>query len=89
MTTLSRTPENRATSATIVNVFGHFGNIMSPYFFPTTDAPRYLIAMLCMASMAVLTVVRALSTKFVVKRESKKLKVAAEETGMMYNPYTL
>lgn len=89
LSTLSKTPEKRAASAAIVNVFGHLGNIMSPYFFPSTDAPRYLMAMLIMMAMAVLTVVMALAVKFTLIRENKKLKAESEERGVIYNPYTL
>jgi hypothetical protein len=89
LTTLSQTPEKRAFSAAVVNVFGHFGNIMSPYFFPSTDAPRYLMAMLLMMAMAVLTVAMASSVKFFLIRENKKLKVDSESRGVVYNPYTL
>ena len=89
MSTLSKTPEKRATSAALVNVFGSLGNIMSPYFFPGSDAPRYLMAMLIMMSMAVLTVVMALTMKFALIRENKKLKVDSENRGVIYNPYTL
>lgn len=89
MSTLSKTPEKRAASAAIVNVFGHCGNIMSPYFFPSSDAPRYLMAMLIMLGMAVLTIIMALSTKFVLVRENRKLRVESEERGVIYNPYTL
>lgn len=89
LSTLSSTPEKRAASAAIVNVFGHFGNIMSPYFFPSTSAPRYLMAMLLMMAMAVLTVVMAVTVKFALIRENKKLRRDAETRGVACNPYTL
>lgn len=89
LSTLSSTPEKRAASSAVVNVFGHCGNIMSPYFFPSTDAPRYLMAMLLMMAMAVLTVIMATSVKFSLARENKKLKVDSERRGVIYNPYTL
>jgi hypothetical protein len=89
LSTLSKTPEKRAASAAIVNVVGHMGNIMSPYFFPSTDGPRYLMAMLCMMSMAVLTVAMAMITKFVLIRENKKLRKETDERGVTYSPYTL
>jgi drug/metabolite transporter superfamily protein YnfA len=88
LSTLAKTPEKRAASAAIVNVFGHMGNIMSPYFF-LQDEPRYLPAMLTMMAMAVLTVTMALVTKFVLIRENKKLKMTSEERNVAYNPYTL
>jgi hypothetical protein len=42
-----------------------------------------------MLGMAVLTIIMALSTKFVLVRENKKLRVESEERGVIYNPYTL
>lgn len=88
VSTLSATPEKPAAAAAVVNVFGHFGNIMSPYFFPFTSAPRYLMAMLMMA-MAVLTVVMAGSVKFALTGENKKLKGDSERRRVVYNLYTL
>jgi hypothetical protein len=89
LTTLSQTPEKRAVSAAVVNVFGHFGNIMSPYFFPSTDSPRYLMAMLLMMAMAVLTVLMESSVKFALIWENKNFRETSERRGAAYNPYTL
>lgn len=88
LSTLAKTPEKRAASAAIVNVFGHMGNIMSPYFF-LQDEPRYLPAMLTMMAMATLTVTMALVTKYILIRENRKLKTDSEARGVAYNPYTL
>lgn len=89
LSTLSSSPEKRAASAAIVNVFGHCGNIMSPYFFPENSAPRYLMAMLIMMGMAALTVTMACAVKLALKRENKKLRQDADSRGVVFNPYTL
>src|SRR5262245_31304555 len=34
VSTLSQTPEKRAAGGAMVNIMGHLGNVMSPYFFP-------------------------------------------------------
>ncbi|SPJ87852.1 uncharacterized protein FTOL_12321 [Fusarium torulosum] len=43
---MSQTPEKRAAAGAIVNIFGHLGNVISPYFFPDKDQPRYTMAMI-------------------------------------------
>jgi hypothetical protein len=44
--TLSQTPKKRAAAGAIVKIFGHLGNVYSPYFFPDRDAPRFTMAMI-------------------------------------------
>ncbi|KAH6696998.1 hypothetical protein F5X68DRAFT_257287 [Plectosphaerella plurivora] len=58
-----------------------------------TDYKTYLFVRLpplaIVVSMAVLTTIMALATKFVRACENKKLRVEPEERGVMYNPWTL
>jgi drug/metabolite transporter superfamily protein YnfA len=89
LSTLQQTPEKKAASAAVVNVFGHFGNIISPQFFPASDEPRYLMAMLLMMSMAIVAAVMSGVVKITLIRENKKLRRDADARGVKYNPYTL
>ncbi|KAL2202423.1 MFS general substrate transporter [Sarocladium strictum] len=52
---LNQTPEKRACATAIVNLLSQFGNIWSPYFFPASDGPRYVMAMLLMMAFSALT----------------------------------
>jgi hypothetical protein len=39
--TLSKSPEQKATSIAINNILGQAGNVMAPYFFIASDEPKY------------------------------------------------
>lgn len=43
---LNQTHEKRACATAIINLLSQLGNIWSPYFFPSSDGPRYIMAML-------------------------------------------
>lgn len=72
-----------------VNMVGHCGNIVSPYFFDNTQAPRYLVAFIIMMVFAALTFSCAAVTRWRLVVENKALKRKAELTGERYVPFTL
>lgn len=86
-TTLGRTPEKRATGIGVCNVFSFFGNLVSPYFFPISDEPRYLMAMLIMCAFSATTIACILYMKWHLIRENRKLKEAADRDGTNYVPF--
>jgi hypothetical protein len=88
VSSLSQTPEKRAAGGAIVNICGHLGNVMSPYFFPDSDRPRYTMAMIMQIAFAGLTFCMAFGSKTYLKRQNNKLKATSDETGGMYNPFT-
>jgi hypothetical protein len=88
VSSLSQTPEKRAAGGAIVNICGHLGNVMSPYFFPDSDRPRYTMAMILQIAFAGLTFCMAFGSKTYLKRQNNKLKATSDETGGMYNPFT-
>lgn len=87
-TTLSRTPEKRATAIAFCNVFGFFGSLVTPYFFPSTHGPRYLMAMLLMGAFTATTASGILFMKWWLTRENRKLKETADRDGTIYVPFT-
>ncbi|KAF3811021.1 hypothetical protein GCG54_00010357 [Colletotrichum gloeosporioides] len=88
VSTLSQTPEKRAAGGAIVNIMGHLGNVISPYFFPDSDSPRYTMAMILQIVFAGLTFCMAFTSKTYLRRQNKKLRNVADDTGAMYNPFT-
>ncbi|KAH7075597.1 major facilitator superfamily domain-containing protein [Paraphoma chrysanthemicola] len=88
VSSLSQTPEKRAAGGAIVNICGHLGNVMSPYFFPDSDSPRYTMAMILQIVFAGLTFCMAFTSKTYLKRQNKKLKTVSDESGGVYNPFT-
>jgi hypothetical protein len=88
VSSLSQTPEKRAAGGAIANICGHLGNVMSPYFFPDSDSPRYTMAMILQIVVAGLTFCMAFGSKAYLKRQNKKPKAMSDETGGMCNPFT-
>jgi predicted MFS family arabinose efflux permease len=85
---LNDTPEKRAVAGAIINVLAQLGNIGSPYFFRTQDAPRYVLAMILLIVFAGLCACCCLFLKFDLRRANKKLRAAAEEDGTTPKLYT-
>lgn len=83
--TLSQSAEKRACALSIINLLSQLGNIASPYFFPSSDGPRYVMAFLLMMGASVISMVTALTMKFLLKRANRRL----EATGECVNLYTL
>lgn len=88
VSTMGQTPEKRAAGGAIVNIFGHLGNVISPYFFPDRDAPRYTMAMCLQIGFASLGITLAAIIKWHLTRKNKKLREEAERLGVDYNPFT-
>lgn len=88
VSSLGQTPEKRAAGGAIVNIMGHLGNVMSPYFFPDSDAPRYTMAMILQIVFASLTFCMAFGAKTYLTRQNKKLRVVADQSGAVFNPFT-
>jgi hypothetical protein len=83
-----QTPEKRAAAGAIVNIVGHVGNIISPYFFRDDTAPVYPLAWILMLVFGALAFGIAIATKFYLKYENRKIKRSTDESGVVYNPYT-
>ncbi|ETN45871.1 uncharacterized protein HMPREF1541_00052 [Cyphellophora europaea CBS 101466] len=88
VSTLGQTPEKRAAGGAIVNICGHLGNVISPYFFPDRDAPRYTMAMILQIVFASLGICLASLIKWHLTRKNRKLRSEAERLGVEYNPFT-
>lgn len=88
VSSLSATAEKRAAAGAIVNILGHIGNIISPYFFRDSEKPEYRSAFAIMLAFGVLAFSVAMGSKFYLKRQNKKLKKVADDAGVVFNPYT-
>lgn len=83
--TLNQTPEKRACATAIINLLSQLGNIWSPYFFPKSDGPRYIMAMLLMMAFSALSIATCVVMKWMLNKENRKLR----ESGEDVNLYTL
>lgn len=80
--TLNQTPEKRACATAIINLLSQLGNIWSPYFFPSTDSPRYVMANLLMMASSALSIVTCAIMKAMLTRANKKLKAEGRDTNL-------
>lgn len=81
--TLNQTPEKKACATAIINLLSQLGNIWSPYFFPATDGPRYIMANILMMSFSGLSILTCVVMKMLLTRDNKKLREAGVETLFM------
>ncbi|KAF4993059.1 hypothetical protein FGRMN_6747 [Fusarium graminum] len=88
VSTMSQTPEKRAAGGAIVNIFGHLGNVISPYFFPDKHAPRYTMAMILQIAFASLGICLASIIKWHLTRKNKQIRADADRLGTVFNPFT-
>ena len=87
--TLNQTPEKRACATAMVNLLSQLGNTWSPYFFPKSDGPRYLMAMLLMMAFSGLSIACCMALKFTLRRDDEILRREAEEDAKTVVLYTL
>jgi len=85
--TLSRSPEKKATSIAVNNILGQIGNVIAPFFFVDSDEPRYRLAFILMILMAGLCIASAMALKFSLWREKERLLCIAMQNGTPYQPY--
>ncbi|CAH0051701.1 unnamed protein product [Clonostachys solani] len=83
--TLNQTVEKRACATAIINLLSQLGNIWSPYFFPSTDGPRYVKANILMMAFSALSVVTCMVMKWMLTKANRKLR----ESGNDLNLFTL
>ena len=88
VSSLGQTPEKRAAGGAIVNICGHIGNVISPYFFPDRDIPEFTMAMILQIGFAALAVTMAGVSKTYLTRQNKKLRADADRVGRVFNPFT-
>jgi hypothetical protein len=69
-------------------LLSQLGNIWSPYFFPSDDGPRYVMAMLLMTGFSAVSIIASLLMKFLLKKDNKKLLIQAEIDGRRVQLYT-
>ncbi|TLS26039.1 hypothetical protein PpBr36_07808 [Pyricularia pennisetigena] len=87
VSTLGATPEKRAAAGAIVNIFSHFGNVVSPYFFRNEELPVYRSAFVLMPVFGAAAFGIAFGSKMFLRYHNKKLRKRSDETGEVYNPY--
>lgn len=84
--TLGQTTEKKAVSLSIVNVVSMASFIYTPYLYPKTDGPKYVIAMSSNASFAFMTISCAWILKLWLQRTNKRMH-KEQPAGSVYYAY--
>ncbi|OAG11129.1 MFS general substrate transporter [Paraphaeosphaeria sporulosa] len=82
--TLGQTPEKKAVSLSMVNMVSMASFIYTPYLYPKSDGPKYVIAMSANASFAFATVAAAWAMRVWLQTQNRRLK---REGGNVYYAY--
>jgi hypothetical protein len=72
--TLGQTPEKKAVSLSIVNVVSMASFIYTPYLYPKSDGPKYVIAMSSNASFSVACIAAAWGLRIWLQVQNRRLK---------------
>ena len=82
--TCSQTKEKKACSLAIVNCIAVASFIWTPYMWPSSDEPRYTMAMSSSAVLSIITVMGTWAMRFWLKRENKKIRASEDEATLYY-----
>jgi hypothetical protein len=84
ITACGQTPEKKAVAIGIVTTIMNASFIWTPYLWPKSDGPRYIIALSSSAAFSVATFLTAWVAKIVFMRRNKKLREADGETQTFF-----
>ncbi|KAL6705504.1 hypothetical protein ACN47E_006620 [Coniothyrium glycines] len=82
--TCGQTPEKKAVAISIVTTIMNASFIWTPYLWPKSDEPRYIIALSSSAAFSVATALLAWVAKIVFQRKNKKLRSSEDEVQTFY-----
>jgi MFS family permease len=82
--TLCQTPEKKAVSLSIVNVVSMASFIYTPYLYPESNGPKYVIAMSSNASFALMTIATAWAMRVWLQYSNKNLKKSDPNSSVFY-----
>lgn len=82
--TCGQTKEKKASSLAIVNTIANVSFIWTPYLWPSSDEPRYTIAMTSSAGFSVATAAGAWAMKFWLMRLNKNIRQSDNETVLRF-----
>jgi len=82
--TLGQTPEKKAVSLSIVNVVSMASFIYTPYLYPKSDGPKYVIAMSSNASFSAASILAAWGLRIWLQTSNRRL---ARKGGNVFYAY--
>ncbi|GKT42951.1 putative transporter [Colletotrichum spaethianum] len=82
--TCGQTKEKKASALAIVNTSASISFIWTPYLWPTSDAPRYVIPMASSAAFCVACAAGAWLMKWMLVKENRKIRRSDQEATLFY-----
>ncbi|KEF53890.1 uncharacterized protein A1O9_10292 [Exophiala aquamarina CBS 119918] len=82
--TLGQTSEKKAAALSIVNMFGNASFIYTPYLYPQSDGPKYLIAMSSNTAFSFATIVCAWILRVWLMRTNSKIRKSDATNKVFY-----
>ncbi|KAL5363001.1 major facilitator superfamily domain-containing protein [Aspergillus floccosus] len=82
--TCGQTKEKKASALAIVNTIANVSFIWTPYLWPSSDEPRYTIAMSSSAAFSVACATSAWIMKLWLIRTNRKIRQSNDETTLYY-----
>lgn len=82
--TCGQTKEKKAAALAIVNTIANASFIWTPYLWPSSDEPRYTIAMASSAAFSIACASAAWAMRFWLQRLNRKIKMNHDESILAY-----
>ncbi|KAL1874749.1 hypothetical protein VTK73DRAFT_226 [Phialemonium thermophilum] len=82
--TLGQTMEKKAISLSFVNMVSNASYIYTPYLYPKSDGPRYLIAMCAQSGFCAACIICAWALRLWLMATNRKLKREGRDGGLAY-----
>ncbi|KXH25685.1 major facilitator superfamily transporter [Colletotrichum salicis] len=79
-----QTKEKKAVAISMVTMIMNISFIWTPYLWPSSDEPRYVIAMSSSAAFSIATALLAWLAKIILKKRNEKLRASPDETAVFY-----
>lgn len=79
-----QTKEKKAVAISMVTMIMNISFIWTPYLWPSSDEPRYVIAMSSSAAFSIATAALAWLAKIILMRRNRQLRSQENESGVFY-----
>ncbi|KAK9469267.1 major facilitator superfamily domain-containing protein [Lipomyces arxii] len=82
--TLGQTPEKKAVAMAMVNMLSNLASVYTPYLWPSSDAPKYVMGMSSCAGFSVMVILSTFAITWALKRDNQRIRQTAPETVVLY-----
>jgi hypothetical protein len=82
--TCGQTPEKKAAALSIINTVSMASFIYTPYLYPKTDGPRYLMAMVTNPAFVTAVIVCVWIMRIWLQRKNKQLQRDSADVRLLY-----